>query len=33
MIFAVALSESDGAVSELARIAQENLHGEPVRRD
>ena len=33
MIFAVALSEADGAVSELARIAQENLHGEPVRRD
>jgi hypothetical protein len=33
MIFAVALSEGDGAVSELARIAQENLHGEPVRRD
>ena len=33
MIFAVALSEADGAVSDLARIAQENLHGEPVRRD
>lgn len=33
MIFAVALSEADGAVSDLARIAQENLHGDPVRRD
>jgi len=33
MIFAVALSDSDGAVSDLARLAQENLQGEPVRRD
>ncbi|HEX6767586.1 MAG TPA: FecR domain-containing protein [Polyangiaceae bacterium] len=33
MIFAVALSESDGAVSDLARLAQDNLNGEPVRRD
>jgi hypothetical protein len=33
MIFAVALSESDGTVRELARIAQDNLHGEPARRD
>lgn len=33
MIFAVALSDMDRAVDDLARIAQDNLQGEPVRRD
>ena len=33
MIFAVVASNTDRAVDDLARIAQENLQGEPVRRD
>jgi hypothetical protein len=33
MIFAVVASDSDEALNGLARLAQENLHGEPVRRD
>ena len=33
MIFAVALSDADDAVSDLARLAQENLGSDPVRRD
>src|SRR5262245_22796984 len=33
MIFAVALSEMDRAVDDLARIAQDNLQGDLARRD
>jgi hypothetical protein len=33
MILALVLSDSDGVVSDLARIARENLQGEPARRD